>query len=65
MFQFQNETFQFDFVLCQVSAADSKTICCHGNRFIISLYMQIVTYSRKIYFLKINFKIFVLKFYYT
>ena len=41
--------------LCQVSAEDSKTICFPGNRFIISFYMQIVTYSRKIYFVKISF----------
>ena len=51
MSQFQDEAFQFDFV-------KDLTICCHGNKFIISFYMQIVTYSRKFYFVKINFKAF-------
>ena len=42
MSQFENEAFQFDFLKSLVQTV--KTICCHGNRFIISFYMQIVTY---------------------
>ena len=53
MSQFQNEVFQFDFgktLRCKLQAS-----LLPWHIFIISFYVQIVTYSRKFYFVKINF----------
>ena len=53
MSQFQNEAFQFHFVKSLVQTLSQSVAMAMD--LIISFYMQIVTYSRKFYFVKINF----------
>ena len=53
MSQFQNEAFQFDFVKCLVQTLRQSVAMATDLSFHFS--MQIVTYSRKFCFVKINF----------
>ena len=53
MSQFQNEAFQFHFVKSLVQTLSQSVAMAMD--FIISFYVQIFTYSRKFYFVKINF----------
>ena len=51
MSQFQNDALQFDFVKCLVQTRKPSV----GMVTDLSFHTQIVTYSRKFYFVKINF----------